>query len=404
MKPNQLITNKNYKYLYLAGITSEFGSYLLDTALMLWLFSITEHEKIYLGLSRAIFILFLTLGSILGGAAGDRLNKKTLLIICESIRIPVVLLMILYPTVLILLLGNGIIAFFTGVFNPARQALVNELVGAEHINTANSIFATTLAFLHFVCPVVAALLFTRYQSLSEIGAFDIATFLLGIFFLLKIELKIGEMGESEGQSYFQMIKSGLSYAKKRNDLTWLYLNTVFQGLAIGILIPLLLPFTIEHLKLSESHYGYLIGAFGLGGILGGILSNSLNKVLKTTHLILLCFLLEPVIMLIWLNIIQFWLSMAAILTWGICVFIRIPSQMNFISHSVPKGYLSRVFALLEMSFIVPNIMGGLVVALAGSQLNTYDFLEITAILYCASLIVRIPIPGCKTFLKTAKKS
>ncbi len=47
-----------------------------------------------------------------------------------------------------LILGNGLVAFFSGAFNPTRQALTNELLPPPLIPRANSVLSMSFAFIH----------------------------------------------------------------------------------------------------------------------------------------------------------------------------------------------------------------------------------------------------------------
>ena len=62
----ELFRFKNYTKLYFAGLASELGSFITDTAVMLFIFSRSGDNKAYLGMTRAVFLLFFTLGVLLG--------------------------------------------------------------------------------------------------------------------------------------------------------------------------------------------------------------------------------------------------------------------------------------------------------------------------------------------------
>jgi hypothetical protein len=64
--------------------------------------------------------------------------------------------------------------------------------------------------------------------------------------------------------------------------------------------------------------------------------------------------------------------------------------MNFISDSVETSMLTRVYSLLEMSFIIPNISGGLIIALVGNQHDTMELLTKASFLFIALIFLRLP--------------
>ena len=47
--------------------------------------------------------------------------------------------------------------------------------------------------------------------------------------------------------------------------------------------------------------------------------------------------------------------------------MRITSQMNLISESVETDYLTRVFSFLEISFLIPSVVGGFVLRIDDQQ-------------------------------------
>ena len=81
----------NFRNLYFAGATSELGSFVTETVLMLFVFKLSNQDKSYLGILRATFLVCLTLGGILGGPLGNSLNRKKILIFCDIARIPLLI-------------------------------------------------------------------------------------------------------------------------------------------------------------------------------------------------------------------------------------------------------------------------------------------------------------------------
>ena len=146
-KPSAL-NNPEFKKLYFAGLTSELGSFITDTAMMLFVFALSGDNKTFLGISRALFLCFYTAGSLLGGPLGVRFNKRNILIASEVLRIPIILSLIFFHNIIFVMIANAMIGFFTGIYNPSRQTLINEILPEEEIKEANSLFGTTMAVLH----------------------------------------------------------------------------------------------------------------------------------------------------------------------------------------------------------------------------------------------------------------
>ncbi len=376
-----LLGNPNYTRLYLAGATSELGSFITETALMLLVFKLSDDNKAYLGLTRAVFLFFLTLGGILGGPIGNLKNRRHILLFCDYARIPVIASLLFLSQPIAIIAVNGLIALFTGIFNPSRQAMINEIVPQNQIKKANAIFGSTLATLHLIGPFVGAWLFAQFGGIQEIIAFNLFTYIIGIWFLTRIRYRPLIRPQENKSSLVRELKEGFAYLKQRIDLISMFINNIIGGFIIGALIPLLLPFIQENLGGGEREYGSMLAIFGLGGIIGGQMSHRLCHKFSTGKVIVGCIFLEPIMMGLWVLNSNLYLGYLIFFVWGILVFTRIPSQLNHISDTVPSAVLSQTFSLLDIAFVIPNISSGIVLTFIANDYSAVTLLCYGAIGY-----------------------
>jgi MFS family permease len=401
---SSVLKNPEFFKLYLAGLTSELGSFVTDTAIMLFVFALSNHDKTFLGISRALFLFCFTTGSLLGGPLGQRYLKRNILIFSEVMRIPLIIGLLFFHDLYFVMITNALIGFFTGIYNPSRQTLINEIIPEEKIKDANSIFGTTMAVLHLGGPLIGATLFGFFNGITQVLTLDLITYFLGIILLYKInftynrEHPTNQEGESERNSMLQDFIIGYRYVRSRADLSAMLLFTLIIGFCIGIMVPLIYPFVIEVLHKGEQAYGINISLFGLGGIIGGFLSKSLNQRFKPSTLFITGIISEAVLMPIWIRTDQFHLNCLVLFFWGCLVFIRIPSQLNYISAHVPKEYMTRVYSFLDLVFVVPNISAGIFVAMIGNKLSTYEILNYTSILLILLVGAGLFYKGTKNLL------
>jgi predicted MFS family arabinose efflux permease len=300
LKLPRILKLSNFRNLYFAGSTSELGSFVTETVLMLFVFKLSNQDKSYLGILRATFLVCLTLGGLLGGPIGNRINRKKVLIICDIARIPLLITLFFIQSIPIVIACDAIIAFFTGIFRPSRQALINEIVPKEQIKKANGLFGSTNAILHLVGPLIGATLFGLLNGIDLILFIDLLTYLLGIFLLSRIQYVAKDFPESDSNNILKETFSGFTYLKERKDLLAISLNGFCAGLAIGILIPLLVPFTIEVLGRTERDYGILMTFFGLGGIFGSWSAEFFSHYLPNGKIPLLSIVLETLTFLVFI--------------------------------------------------------------------------------------------------------
>lgn len=399
-KKSILLKNPEFLKLYLAGLTSELGSFITDTAVMLFIFALSNQNKSYLGISRAIFLFCFTMGSLTGGPLGLKFNKRNILIFSEIMRIPLIVSLLFFHDIYFVMVANGLIGMFTGIYNPSRQTLINEIVPEGEIKEANSLFGTTMAVLHLGGPFIGATLYSYFHGIREVLTLDLLSYVLGIILLARIRFLYVQvhLKKKEKSSLVKDFLEGYRYVKSREDLSMMLSFTLMVGFCIGILVPLLFPFIVEVLHKSEQEYGINISLFGLGGIIGGWLSGILNRKFRASHLFLSGIIAEAALMPVWIRTTNFALNCLVIFIWGLLVFIRIPSQLNYISAHVPKEYMTRVYSFLDLVFVVPNISAGIIVALIGNKLSTFEILNYTSILFIIMVGAGLKSKGTKSLL------
>lgn len=378
----------NFSKLFYAGLTSELGSFITETALMLTVFELSSNNKSYLGAARAIFLFFLTFGNIIGGPLGEKFNRRFLLNFTNYARIPIIASLFFIKDVNYIICIDGLIAFFTGIYNPTRQTMINDMVPQDDIPRANAMFGSTFAILHMLGPFLGATLYSAFKGINEILVFDLLTYFVGIYLITRINYKPPKYEKTHG-SIFTESKEGFKHIARKKELSALVFNSILAGFCIGFLLPLLLPYLIETLKLDQKAYGQAFSCFGLGGLIGGWLSQKISDKFNSGKIIMVSLCIEPIIMILWLYFPSLFTTLLAFLLWGIVVFLRITSQLNFISHKVETKYLSRVFAILDLSFVFPNILSGIIVSFIGNQYSAEQMLTFIAYLFFVFVFLRL---------------
>ncbi len=388
---SELWASRPYRLLFLAGFLSELGTFISETAILMRIYELVGHEKQYLGITQGIFLLMMILGTLLGGVFGERQAKRQILLGCEIARIPVLITMLAFTTSpWVLIICNGWVAFYSGAFNPTRQAMMNALLPKTLLPKANSVFSMSFAFLHAVGPVLGGLLYGYTQNLSPVLFLDLATYCVGIALLLKLSNPTPpapQSSQAPETGFFDDLKAGFQLVRERPDFLWIISRCVLASVALGIVIPLLLPMTTEVLLLPESAYGYLLGAFGLGGAVGSLFLPRLLEKFTVENVLRGVVLCEGLTLWLWATTALPALSFPFAFGYGALLFARITTQLNFVSIRLPDAFNARANALFDLAMVVPNVAGAGIVGFAGAALKTEQFLKGTAIIFCISVAV-----------------
>jgi len=388
---------KNFKKLYLAATLSEFGSFITDTAIMLWLYSLVGESKAWLGISRTTFIFSYALGSIAGGSFKNYKYFTKILFWADIVRFPLIVAMLFTTSPVVIVTLAGLIAFFQGIFSPLRQSLTNIFVPQRSIKLANSLFSTTMAFLHLLCPYIGSFLYTTMNSMNVIVTIDGTTYLLSALLIYFITHEKTNDSKNHTEEKPNEEKYRYKKALQKQGITTILTNYCILGTLVGLLIPLLLPYTIDVLQKTNYEYGILMLFFGLGGLIGGLTSELISEKFSTNKIIIVTFFLEICMMMIWLQFKNFWVSSFLLMLWGQIVFTRMPAQFNFVSETVETNLLPAVHSLLQIAFLVPNLIGSMIVVFVGDILSTLDLLTYASYTFIALALIRLFSPDLQKF-------
>jgi MFS family permease len=184
-----LRNNRNYRFLWLGSVVSQFGDWfnLLAAASLLTTLTNSGVAISYLFLAR---FLPLFLFSPLAGLLADRVNRRALLIISDVLRALVVLgFLLVRSTDQIWLFYVLTVSQFvlSALFTPARNALLANVVAHQDLVTANALdsltWSTMLALGAFMGGVVAAVF-----GVETAFVLDSLTFLLSAWLIGRIVL------------------------------------------------------------------------------------------------------------------------------------------------------------------------------------------------------------------------
>jgi MFS family permease len=220
------------------------------------------------------FVPILLVGSY-GGLVADRHEKRHILYFTQSSAgILALILGFLVSThhvhvdeVYVIALGLGIVNLFD---NPARQAFVQEMVGRDLLANAVSLNSVLMNSGRLIGPGIAAgfiaLVGTAACFFANAGSF--LAVLLALVMMHRSEfLPMQTVEREKGQ-----LRLGLKYALENPLLRNVIIAVAVVGLFaynFTVSLPLLARVTFhEH---SAAHYGILLGAMGLGAIIGGLM-------------------------------------------------------------------------------------------------------------------------------------
>lgn len=140
--------NRNFRRLWLAQIVSEMGDWFYIVAIYSLLLEFTGKAQ-SVGLALVLQVLPSTLVGPTAGVVNDRIRRKYVMIAADLARFLIVLGMILVRSREMAWLVYPLLFLETvmwGFFEPARSALLPNIVGEDQLVTANTVSSITWSF------------------------------------------------------------------------------------------------------------------------------------------------------------------------------------------------------------------------------------------------------------------
>jgi MFS family permease len=264
------LRNTNYRLFWCGQIISMIGTWM-DRIAQAWLVLRLTDSPLALGILTACQTLPVLILALFGGVIADRVPKRRLLIITQSVMLAqAVVLTILTALGRIHLLDMYILAAVLGTAtaldNPARQAFVKELVGPDDVPNAvalNSIIFNTARLLG---PALGGLIIA---AIGVAGCFGVnaLSFLAVITGLALMRPdRFFEMPKPSRGNMLGQISEGLRYALKTPAITLVVILVAVIG-TFGYNFTVLLPLIAQYvLHANAIGFGALTSALAVGSL------------------------------------------------------------------------------------------------------------------------------------------
>ena len=236
----------------------------------------------------AKFVPYLFFG-LLGGVYSDRLDRKRVMIACDLLRGLIVLVLALLSMFGLLALWQLAVVSFvlTGLrtfFQPALQAAVPQVVSGQNIVAANSILYASYHAAAVLGPVAAGMLYSRVGA-SGLFLIGSVTFFVSALAIGVIHLPHVRSAEQQTLSIRHDLAETVTTLRQRPIVFWSIIFSALGILMVAGILRLGLPaFVKEVLDGGADVYGLLLGAMGLGTVLG---ATGVGRLRSGNHAVLL---------------------------------------------------------------------------------------------------------------------
>lgn len=348
------LRHKNFRLYFSGQSISVVGTWVQRIALVWLVYQLTNSALILgiVGFAGQIPLLFVT---PFAGVFADRLNKHKIILYSQMVAMfQAVVLSILVFTNLIQVWEIILLSIFLGIIDaidmPTRQSFMVEMIGKnkDDIGSAIALNSSMVNAARLVGPAVAGVLISAFGE-GWCFLLNGISYVAVIFSLIKMEIKYVP-STNKKEKAVKELKEGFKYAFGFAPIKYILLLLAvisFMGTPIRILAPL---FAKEILHGGADTFGFLMGASGLGALIGAITLLNKKSVLGLGKLIAFsagAFGIGVAAFALSTNIL---LSMFFMLLTGMGMMIQMAGSNTLLQTIVEDNKRGRVMSFYAMSF------------------------------------------------------
>jgi MFS family permease len=237
--------------LQAGGLVNSFGNGIVLPFLIIYLHNVRGIPLGIAGLAAAANSLAALGSGFVGGALGDRVGPRRVLVGALTLMTAAILLFPLIHTGWQALLLNGLLGCGSGSFWPSQSSLLADLTPGAQRHAAFSVQRVTMNLGVALGGLTGGLIATtRHPStFTVLFVLDAATFVGYIFALLRVPDRPHEERAEPG-TYADVVRD-------RVFLSYIALNALFMAASMAVWVELLPPFAKNVAHMSEREVGIL---------------------------------------------------------------------------------------------------------------------------------------------------
>jgi MFS family permease len=266
------LAERDFRLVFSSTTISAIGDGVAAIALVFAVLHISNDSPTAVGIvlaSRQVAAAAITLAA---GVLADRLPRHTVLVAVAAVQAVVqavvgTLVLTGHATVALLAGLSVVYGLADGFVIPAQNGLIPAVVSSVRLQQANALIGLSRSILGFGAPVIGGLLVAAGSPGGAI-LIDAATFAVAAVLLARVRVE-PRADVVEPEPFLRELREGWAEFRRQR---WIFNTIVFFGIgnfagqAWGVLAPLVMK---EHYG-GASTYGVVLGLFGAGMVVGGL--------------------------------------------------------------------------------------------------------------------------------------
>ncbi len=317
--------SSSFQKLWSSSAASNVSDGLLKTSVPLLATTLTK-DPFWISSIAAIVMLPWLLFAIPVGGLVDRINRRQMLAIANSVRLSAALLLAFavgfdFISLPLLLLTTFMFGVGEVIYDTTLQSMIPQVLDKDQLEQGNArLQVTSVTLGEFVGAPVSGVLFAISITLPFFfGAFGV---LVAVLLVLSIPLQYANADPTpktiEKKSFWSDVRFGIRYLYEDKTLFKLVLLTSSIGFFFSASGSTMVLFLTETLQVPVALFGVLFAMPAVGALLGSVISHRISKRLGRTKVMAMAMSVSSLLVILQGLSPNYWV-LAALVTLGTAV-------------------------------------------------------------------------------------
>jgi len=381
--PPPVLRHRNFALFFFGLLFSNTGTWMAQTA-QAWLVYEITGSKLLLGAVMGVFGIPMILLPFVGGVIADRIDRRRILWISQSVDAFLALLLaVLVATGVVAVWHIMVITFLSAVTlafdQPARQALLPDIVPRDELRPAVALNSTVYTSGAFLGPAIAGVAVAQFgMPLAGVFFINATTFATVIVALALMKLPPHDPSRSRG-SVTNTAAEGLRFIARHELILMIMLFSIvvsFFGRSFQALTPV---FADDIFQVGLQGLGWMNSAPGAGSIVGAVVIGMGVRLPRNGSLALGSAAIFSVLLMAFAVSTNFPISIALLFLLGLFSTALMASSRTILQLSVPRELMGRVMSFNTIAVIGFGPLGGFLLGPLAEGIGAPAAIFITAL-------------------------
>jgi len=369
---------------YIGQALSYLGDGLRTIAIPLLVFRLTG-SAVSLGVTFALEITPFALFSLIGGSLADRLERRTIMLVCDGVRFAIMVLFALafglhVLTLPLLYTGVVLLAICGAIFLGCQSPSIPYLLGKDGAKSAVATLFATEQGVNLIAPPVGGALLNLAGPLPAL-ALNALTYLTSQVSIASVK-DFGPEEPSGVPDVLEIVADiliGWRFVLRDAALrTLTFAQLVINAFAVmGFVV--IIPYLKREFGASDQLVGLAFGAMSIGTVIGSIVSGRTHW--PFGRALTLAFILDSLCWspTVWTH--SFVVALAAMTASSACGIYAVSSLVAWRMRIIPEEMVGRVFGVIRLVAIIGMLPGSIAGGIIGDRYGTRMAMLISTVGY-----------------------